>query len=533
MSIILNSKLIRILKKTLHMKHSLFSLFGWENFGICANCSSDQMNQEECRSSIQDSNPPAQENEDEKVGFEYGWNKQAEKIQHHEESEEREYKIKYESNECVNEDYDEESEEEGNEEESSDIGFTMLKIHAILLHDFNKKVQESKDGKLISLYELENPKLKRRLDLIDRIYNVNEENFQKTAYDLLDYIKEDNGNAAYWYHLIVNCFYIRQLHIKEAMQILQIINNEYHLESIIVSNIYDNSYLALILYRAGFLPYFDGYRFGFDENIPSFDEACQFYEKGTLPYYIKYDDIGMVRELIDKNNIDITELINLPNSDVMTHLFGCTRISFCKLAAFYGSLKCYKFGLINDCAGDDLPYAVASGNKELVKMIPCQEYSLQKCFNIAIKFNRNEIIGLLINKVESEKIEFLVEMMWFSLEFPVTCFNERLFYIFSKILKSIGVEEIFPDHPLLEAAKLQNVEIVNFLVHNKMYLNDMEINFGPLHTACMSGNIDIVKILVQNKVVDVNRKSRVPFLFYSLHCNLYSFIFYILSLFYF
>ena len=70
----------------------------------------------------------------------------------------------------------------------------------------------------------------------------------------------------------------------------------------------------------------------------------------------------------------------------------------------------------------------------------------------------------------------------------------------------------FQDYnPLRIACQLENVSIVEYLVKNKLCLEDMDLNYNPLHIACKSGNFDIVKILVSNKVVDINAKARVTF----------------------
>ena len=78
---------------------------------------------------------------------------------------------------------------------------------------------------------MENPNIARRIDLIERIYEVNEENYQKLGYELVNYIKNEcNGNAVYWYKAIVHANLIRPLRVKYAMLLLQIVHKAFQLD---------------------------------------------------------------------------------------------------------------------------------------------------------------------------------------------------------------------------------------------------------------------------------------------------------------
>ena len=378
-----------------------------------------------------------------------------------------------------------------------------------------------------SKYEMENPNIARRIELIERIYEVNEENYQTLAKEIIDYIKtECNGNAVYWYHAIVYAIFIRPLRVKYTISLLQIIDNEFQIY-LLPKYIMGDPQIAVLFYRADFLPYFKPWRFGFDEdNIPTFEEACEFYKRDTIQYILKYDEIDKYLYLACFADFDFNSTISTNGENSISLLTQKHEIYQNQFAAFYGACKCHQLAILNGCYHYDLSFAIASCNQEMVHKSLIKYNNLYECYTIAVKFHNNNAFDFLYNSLYAGN---QLDSSNISLMEAICDYNERYFYYFyEEILSMIEDDDIEWPHegPLSAAGRLENASIVEFLVKNKIGLKDMEVNYNPLHAACMSGNLDIVKIFVSNKVVDINAKSRVTFIFpiFLILFSIFSFI---------
>ena len=206
----------------------------------------------------------------------------------------------------------------------------------------------------------------------------------------------------------------------------------------------------------------------------------------------------------------------------MRYITSSQYVSQNQFTAFYGALKCDKLATINHCNVDepDFLFAIASCNQDIVNISCLKFRHISHGYSFAIKYHNNFAFDFIFGYLNFSD---LFNESNISLTDAISNFNERYFYYSIETLEKLQGENFeFQDYsPLRTACQLENVSIVEYLVKNKLCLEDMDMNYNPLHAACMCGNFDIVKILVSNKVVDVDAKARVTFNYYYLFIRNY------------
>lgn len=113
--------------------------------------------------------------------------------------------------------------------------------------------------------------------------------------------------------------------------------------------------------------------------------------KDSLGYFLKYDDINSLQLALAKNN----ELIYSTVKSDFEPGFS-QPMSLINAAAFYGSIKCFKYLFMNNAAFDEATAknSVIGGNYEIVHI--CQQQGLQfdeQALAAAVEYLRNDIFA--------------------------------------------------------------------------------------------------------------------------------------------
>ncbi|KAK8837461.1 hypothetical protein M9Y10_036458 [Tritrichomonas musculus] len=108
---------------------------------------------------------------------------------------------------------------------------------------------------------------------------------------------------------------------------------------------------------------------------------------------LRYDDVDRLQLLINQNGIDITTAV------VPYNIFDDfdENINIINYAAFYGSLKCFKYLLLNDGLVDEstLYFAVYGGNVEIIKIVDQRIPEVDNQNNIDKINNNNKGFGFM------------------------------------------------------------------------------------------------------------------------------------------
>ena len=222
---------------------------------------------------------------------------------------------------------------------------------------------------------------------------------------------------------------------------------------------------------------------------------------------IKKDDISRLQQyLIEmgdmQNEFDNIKIV-LDESQCYTILKG-EHLTLIELSAFYGSLHCFKFLLLNNAKiSYKLPkYAIAGGNLEIIRICEVRQCSFSQTLAIAIKYHRTDVLKWLveIKKINLNESPFLIEMI------VKYCNMECLIYMLEN---GYCGPEI-----LTEAIKSNNMTLTIFLLEFIDPNLRSNINgLSPLHEACITGNYDVVQLLLDQNIttfgpIDVNLKSK-------------------------
>ena len=307
---------------------------------------------------------------------------------------------------------------------------------------------------------------------------------------------------------------------------------------------------------------------------------------------IKNDNIDKLQEISAQSNFDYNQnilfspyeiysfisVLEIEYSTYEKHSFVESKeISLIDYAAFFGSIKCFKFLLLN---GADLSntgkYAVAGGNLEIIHLCEQNNISFIEADEAAIEFHRNDIFYYLYDnnlvksvkrrrsKMESENARFSrsgfnfrknfgfysfheqntdkkKEQLIHLVELGIKCIQFNNYEVFSfleeKGLKVNDLKEFFICN-LFDQNTLERVKSKSFLIRDYQDINSIigetieELFIGgnlflvrhifegeefpkiALPFSISSRNIELVQYVLSQKGIDINLKDAL--LFYSM-----------------
>ena len=143
-------------------------------------------------------------------------------------------------------------------------------------------------------------------------------------------------------------------------------------------------------------------------------------------------------------------------------------------------------------------FAVGGGNNEIIRICEQRNCDFTDSVQDAIKYHQWEILKWLISfgKVDFEKVN----------EYITCCIFSNNYKSLMTLLKN-GVD---PSLVILESIRLNDLMLTSFLINlgDKIDLNIKDKKSkGLLQIACLSNNLEIVKILLNNTNIDINLRT--------------------------
>lgn len=200
---------------------------------------------------------------------------------------------------------------------------------------------------------------------------------------------------------------------------------------------------------------------------------------GTMQVAIKTDDIDLFQEISNSPNFSLDQHIR-PSVFEPCH-FVQSEPSLIQYAAFYGSLKIFKFLLLNgadltqeDADGSTLAqFVVAGGNVEMVRICQQRKCDFSGCLQVATRFFRFDIFDWL-------HFAYLNDL--------------------SEIHKKFG--NVFH-----ESAASNNIRQMIYCIDNALDVNCRSLDKStPLHFDVKNRMADSIRLLLSISTVDVNAK---------------------------
>ena len=206
--------------------------------------------------------------------------------------------------------------------------------------------------------------------------------------------------------------------------------------------------------------------------------------------------------LLQKDDIDgfISFLSNHPTIDIISEqelgdgyyysLFGCKSISLIDFCCFFGSLKCFKYLLLNKCeiTGKTLYYSIAGGNQEIIGILLQNGYTFEEFLTISVKYHRYELTNWLNENYECEYVPL-----------PTCIIFENIdaFLYFFEHGHSLDETGENAQTCLHVAAIYGSLLLVQYLIEKGANIESKtEDQFTSLHYASSNGNTNVVKYLL-------------------------------------
>ena len=251
-------------------------------------------------------------------------------------------------------------------------------------------------------------------------------------------------------------------------------------------------------------------------------------EENDIFEILFHDDTDRFISYLSKNqSIDINTTIEIPKTHKMHQLiehFGDNFISYLNICCLFGSTKCFKYLILNNCniTNKTPTFSVAGGSTEIIQILNQRNISFKNpSYFASIIYHRYSLTDWLITNFGFKK--FSLPNCAFSFNFKAfifflhnfQCFDEiyvnkntslHYFCIFGcfsaiKYLFDHGCTKDPPDNngwtPLHNACLKNQLPMVEFLISNGCDKEAKDQNGNtPLHCSINKGYLHIVKYLI-------------------------------------
>lgn len=232
----------------------------------------------------------------------------------------------------------------------------------------------------------------------------------------------------------------------------------------------------------------------------------------TLPYLIKYDKIETFSMYTNKPKFNIDQ-------NIISSIYEPSKIlregaPLIHLAAFYGSIHCFKFLLLNganlqlrtDSNRRLAQYAVAGGNSEIVRICEQKQLDFSRTLFVATLFHQNKIFNW-IKDSRNYPIDERDQGLGTPFHQAVVGYNMKMMY---DLIQNEGIDPNIVDQkkrtPLHYAALNNSTSSIKFLLSLKNINPNIRDNSDntPFHYACKHCQKEIINEFLKCSKVDIN-----------------------------
>ena len=211
---------------------------------------------------------------------------------------------------------------------------------------------------------------------------------------------------------------------------------------------------------------------------------------------IRRDDFEKLQEISSQGKFDFNQKI-APSLYERFSFINKENVSIIDYAAFFGSIKCFKFLLKNGSnIMNSYKYAVAGGNKEIIKICEQKYAAFNGVCAAAVRFHRNDIFrNIYYKEMQFSTSEIKLKKLR---ELGLLCLLFNNYEVFS-FLEGEGMK--INDYHFYEAAKIGNI----FLL--KYFCEKSQIPEGILVFAAETVNIEVLQFILEQKGIDINARN--------------------------
>ena len=143
-------------------------------------------------------------------------------------------------------------------------------------------------------------------------------------------------------------------------------------------------------------------------------------EQNEMFLLLQKDDIDGFISFLSKNpTIDITKEQKLKGGGYYFNLFDWSgSISLIDFCCFFGSLKCFKYLLLNKCEITEktLKYSIAGGNQEIINILKEKGHSFEKCLETSVKYHRYELTNWLNENYKCKPVSLPTCILYYNID---------------------------------------------------------------------------------------------------------------------
>lgn len=233
---------------------------------------------------------------------------------------------------------------------------------------------------------------------------------------------------------------------------------------------------------------------------------------------LRHDDVDTLQTIITRSEIAISK------AHIPYNIFDHKTPTFIDYAALYGSIKCFKYLLLNDASinNNSLYYALSGGNTEIIKIVDQRSTDLQselsddKTIKPAIVIHRNDLFDWIFEnrfvnkKIDRDLLDYiavisadngnahsLIEVIDKGLEITCNIISDAAkngFYQLTQLLLSIiepkikqKLIDINSDFEFISIVQFKNIKIFELFIdlmnqsnHENVFLQAIYIDFKKI-----------------------------------------------------
>ena len=335
---------------------------------------------------------------------------------------------------------------------------------------------------------------KETVDVIKQIMDVNEQNSDEVLKNCLNLMKIRDFNIFFFIDVITTFANARPKNMNFVFSFFHLILNNFPDKLLQIQNFTKNSeFLYQTLFTKGI---FTGEEkpdmFNGEETNISFTETI--YKEGTLEYFIKEDDFDSFQAYTTQTaNFDFNLKIEIDDHTPPWYSFDSSSISIIDFAAFYGSVRIFKYLLLNNSnlSSTSCKTSIAGGDPEIIHIIEQRGLSFTNCFKNSLIYHRYELSDWLLMNFSTESV------------IPGICIrhNNLKGFLFLSLIQETPISLSFPsfgNHILINQYLIEQ-----FILPAETNIMDYRGGQTPLHICTMHSRNKIISYLVQVQHVNI------------------------------